>query len=220
MTQGLPLGYLLVMEKVILTTAYLGPIQYYTKFLASRNVQIEQYDSYQKQTYRNRCRILGANGPLDLTIPVIKISGEKTLVKDVKIDYSTRWQSNHWRSIVAAYNSSPFFEYLEADFNPFYEKEWKYLIDFNLDLHAVIADIFELQTKVKLTTDFISDFEGNDFRTIISPKRTSTDQQFSPQIYSQTFGDKFGFVPNLSIIDLLFNCGSEAEMILDASIVR
>lgn len=210
------------MEQAILTSAYLGPVQYYTKFLLYDSLYIEQYDSYQKQSYRNRCRILGANGPLDLIIPVVKVSGEKTIVRDIKIDYSMQWQNNHWRSIEAAYNSSPFFEYFEVDFKPLYEKKWKYLIDFNMGLHAIIAEVLELQSELKLTHDYLKYFEGDDYRTVISPKQNSAlnDSSFTPQPYTQTFGNKYKFEPNLSILDLLFNTGSEAELILDKSILR
>ena len=207
------------MNKIILTSAYLGPVQYYTKFLEQKQVFIERYDSYHKQTYRNRCQILGANGPLVLTIPVIKNSGEKTLVKDVLIDYATPWQNNHWRSIFSAYNSSPFFEYFEPDFIPFYQKKWKFLFDFNMALHEVVAEILELEPNWQLTTDYVKEFEGEDYRRAISPKQpfSVTDPQFKPMPYSQTFGEKFGFVPNLSIIDLLFNSGPETDLVLEGS---
>lgn len=208
------------MKQAILSTAYLGPVQYYTKFLMYDCLYIEQYDSYQKQSYRNRCRILGANGPLDLIIPVVKVSGEKTVVRDIKIDYSMRWQNNHWRSIEAAYNSSPFFEYFEVDFKPFYEKKCKFLIDLNMGLHAIIADVLELRSSLILSNDYVKKFNGDDYRTIISPKQNSAlnDSLFTPNCYTQTFGNKFKFEANLSILDLLFNTGSEAELILDRSL--
>ncbi|MBN2805904.1 MAG: WbqC family protein, partial [Prolixibacteraceae bacterium] len=88
------------LQQMIFSTAYLGSVQYYAKLAQFQEVYIEQFDSYQKQTYRNRCRILGGNGPLDLIIPVVKNHGQKTLVKDVQIDYQTRWQDIHWRTIV------------------------------------------------------------------------------------------------------------------------
>ena len=205
------------MENVILNTTYLGPIQFYTKLMLFKTVFIEQFDSYQKQSYRNRCRILGANGVLDLTIPVVKNSGKKTLVKDVRIDYATRWQNNHWRSIFSAYNSSPFFEYYESDLAPFYEKRYQFLIDFNMELHQMVAEALELETSVQLTTDYLPVFNGADFRGAITPKQNKAkpDPVFFAFPYTQTFSEKFGFVPNLSIIDLLFNAGPEAEMVLE-----
>jgi hypothetical protein len=110
------------MQSILLSTAYLGPVSYFSAISRADKVIIEQFDSYHKQTYRNRCSILGANGPLDLVIPVVKASITKTMVKDVRIDYATRWQSIHWRSLFSAYNSSPFFEYYADAFSPFYSK--------------------------------------------------------------------------------------------------
>lgn len=207
------------MNQLILSTAYLGPVQYYTKFFEYNQVEIERYDSYRKQSYRNRCRILGANGPLSLSVPVIKNSGEKTRVKDVMIDYATRWQNNHWRSIFSAYNSSPFFEYYEPDFMPFYEKKWKYLFDFNLALHHMIAEILELENTWQLSNEFKKVFNGDDYRELISPKIAFSlvDKRFKPIPYRQTFDNKYGFQSNLSIIDLIFNCGPEAALILEKS---
>lgn len=209
------------MESVILNTTYLGPIQFYARLMRSDAVFIEQFDSYQKQTYRNRCSILGANGVLDLTIPVVKNSGKKTLVKDVRIDYATRWQNNHWRSIFSAYNSSPFFEYYESDFVPFYEKKYPFLIDFNMELQQVIAKALELETTVQLTTDYLPVFNGADLRGAITPKQDQAKPalNFYAYPYTQTFSEKYGFVPNLSIIDLLFNTGPEAEMVLGKSVI-
>lgn len=211
----------MAMENAILNTSYMGSIQFYTKLMLFKTVFIEQFDSYQKQTYRNRCSILGANGVLDLTIPVVRNSGKKTLVKDVRIDYVTRWQNNHWRSIFSAYNSSPFFEYYESDFAPFYEKRYKFLIDFNMELHQMIAEALELETTVQLTTGYLPVFNGDDFRGAITPKqdKVKPDPDFYAVPYTQTFSEKYGFVPNLSIIDLLFNKGTEAEMVLRRCII-
>lgn len=210
------------MENAILTTAYFGSIQYYTKFLMCDNVVIEQYDSYHKQTYRNRCQILGANGPLDLTIPVVKKSGQKMLVNDVIIDDSQLWQNNHWRSLFSAYNSSPFFEYYEEELRPIFQKKWKFLLDFNVVLHELIVELLELETAIQLTTEYNKIFDGMDFREVIvpNPKPGIIDTSFQAYEYTQTFADKFGFVPNLSILDLLFNVGPESFVVLEKSIIQ
>jgi hypothetical protein len=209
------------MENAILTTAYLGSIQYYTKLLMYRQVFIEQYDSYHKQTCRNRCRILAANGPLDLTIPVVKVKGQKTIVREVLIDYTMNWQINHWRSLLSAYNSSPFLEYYEEEFYPFYHKRWKYLIDFNVELQELIGGLLELDLKGQLTSEYVAEFNGDDYRQMLTSKskQKTIDSYFKPKAYTQTFADKYSFVPNLSILDLLFNVGPESSVVLDGSIV-
>lgn len=207
--------YFYPMNKILLSSAYLGPIQYYSKIAQADQIIIEQYDSYQKQTYRNRCRVLAANGVSDLVIPVVKKSGEKTMMKDVEIDYATFWQNKHWRTIVSAYNSSPFFEYYSDDFLPFFEKKWKYLIDFNSELNALILELLEIETTCNYTKEFIKHFEGSDFRTVISPKERFADEGFVAVKYTQTFDEKYEFKPNLSVIDLLFNVGPESLSVLE-----
>lgn len=208
------------MEQVLLTSAYLGPLNYYGKMLMADEVLIEQHDSYHKQTWRNRCRIMAANGPLDLSVPVVKKSGQKMLMKEVKIDYSTRWQANHWRSLLAAYASSPFFEFYEEDFRPFYEKKWAYLMDYNQDLNDCVCNLLEFSVSVRFSDSFaaVNDAPG-DFRFSLSPKIAhESDLHFRSVEYHQIFEEKHGFVPNLSIVDLLFNTGPEANLVLDKSV--
>jgi hypothetical protein len=205
------------MKQAILSTAYLGPVSYYAVLLQSDEVLIEQYDSYHKQTYRNRCRILGANGPLDLVIPIVKNSGVKTLVKDCRIDNSTRWQNNHWRSLFSAYNSSPFFEYYAHLLEPFYKNKRDFLIDFNTELMELMVDLLQVRVNYSLTDIFEKGYSPCcDFRDSISPKSESDlpERPVQPIQYTQTFSEKFGFIPDLSVVDLLFNCGPESESIL------
>jgi hypothetical protein len=161
------------MQKIIVPTTYLGPIYFYAKALTASEIWIEQHDTYMKQTYRNRCNILGANGKLALSIPIVKTNGTKTLTKDIHIDYSTHWQANHWRSICSAYNSSPFFEYYAPEFAMFYERQFKFLIDFNLRILETTFDLLGFKTKPIITTpEYLKIYsEGTDFRDIISPKK-------------------------------------------------
>ncbi|WP_163706997.1 WbqC family protein [Mangrovibacterium lignilyticum] len=206
---------------ILLSTAYLPPIQYVTKFLLHPEVWLESQENFIKQTYRNRAIILAANGPESLILPVEKGRSLKQKISDLRISYDTNWQHIHWQAIVSAYNSTPFFEILEADFRPFYEKKFEFLFDFNQQLLQTVFDILEIEPKISLTTDFeaVPDTCLN-FREAIHPKpqKALPDPNFEPAVYSQVFDDKFGFIPNLSIIDLLFNCGSESyEMILKSS---
>ena len=207
---------------ILLPLAYLGPVQYYTKFLFKGKIVIEQYDSYAKQTYRNRCIIFGANGAVILTIPVKKKEGEKTLVKDIKIDYDTDWRRLHWRGITSAYNSSPFFEFYRDIFEPFYSKKYNFLVDYCFTLTSEILKQINIKAEPVLSREY--SFAGNDtvfqdFRELIHPKtEIKNDDTFHPIKYQQVFSEKWGYIPNLSILDLLFNVGPETITILKNSI--
>lgn len=194
---------------------YAGNIQYYSLFAHSKEVLLEKNAHYVKQTYRNRCQILTANGVMNLTIPVEKVSGEKMLDKDVKIS-PTDWQRVHWTSIESAYNNSPFFLYYEDDIRPMYEKKYDFLLDFNLELQEKLVSLLGLTTDFKLTENYIDSYE-NDLREVLSPKYKGDYPNFNPESYYQVFKEKYGFVENLSIYDLLFNMGNESILILNKS---
>jgi hypothetical protein len=211
-------------KNILLSTTYLGPVQYYSKLVSYDNILIEKHENYSKQSYRNRCNILGGNGLLTLTIPANK-TGNNTPISDIKPEYDQEWQKLHWKSIVSAYNNSPFFEYYKDDFYPFFHScKWKYLIDFNTALQDMILDLLEVETEIKQTEEFIKTAgkEFDDYRFSIHPKRqrTEPDPHFVAAEYTQVFHDKMGFHPNLSIIDLIFNEGPNALTILENSFIK
>lgn len=209
-------------ENALLSTAYLAPVQYYTKCFMYKHIFIEADENYQKQSYRNRCNILSANGVLPLTVPVSK-DMPKVKTRDIRIDNSLEWQKNHWTSIESAYSSSPFFEFYTDQFSTFYTKKFRFLLDFNLKLQHYILDQLEIKPSVSLTKKFIEKgTQGyDDYRDSIHPKKRQQkrDTSFKPEFYYQVFQEKYGFISNLSIIDLLFNEGPNAENILKKSIV-
>jgi hypothetical protein len=207
-------------NNILLSTAYFAPLHFYSRVLAQTNVYIEQFEHFNKQTYRNRCEVLGGNGPITLIVPVIKGRGPKVLIKDLKVAYEMDWQRNHWRTIFSAYNSSPYFEYYQDDLEPIFNKKWKYLLDLNQETNRIIYELLELEGKVELTQDFEEVPEGTlNFRETISPKnKIQKDLAFQPKEYTQVFTDKFGFTPNLSILDLLFNEGPNSCTILEDSL--
>lgn len=205
------------MKPAYISTAYLGPVQQYSKMFHFPEVRIETSENYLKQSYRNRCIIAGANGPLPLSVPIVKPDTLKCLTKDIRISDHGNWRHLHWNAIVSAYNSTPFFEYYEDDFAPFYEKKYEFLFDFNEELRMLICQLLDIQPQIQYTTSFEADVE-NDFRWI-SPKQDIADPSFLLKSYYQVFQDKHGFLPNLSIIDLLFNTGNEGILILRDSFV-
>ena len=206
------------MLPVYLATAYLGPVQYYCKLFHYAAVHIETAENYPKQTYRNRCLVAGANGPLCLSVPVEKKESPKCPTRDIRISAHGNWQRLHWNAIASAYNASPFFEYYADDFLPFYEKgKYCFLLDFNERLRELVCGLLDVHPRVSYTSAYAHTV-ANDFRETIRPRRPGEDPGFRPQAYYQVFGRKTGFLPNLSIIDLLFNMGPEALCILRSSI--
>lgn len=198
-------------QTVVLSTAYLAPVQYFAK-LAQCRCLIEREEHYQKQTYRNRCHIASPNGVLPLSIPVEK-TADKCFTRDIVISKHSDWQTLHWRAITTAYNSTPFFEYYEDDLRPFFEREWKFLFDFNNEIQQKILELLDIETEVGFTQEFRPDYaDAIDLRNAINPRHPLADADFTVRPYYQVFEQKFGFLPNLSIIDLLFNMGNEARL--------
>jgi len=202
-------------ETVLLSTAYLAPVEYYLQMNAHPQVIIEQHCNYVKQTYRNRCVIASANGLQTLSIPIVKPDSPKCLTKDIRIAEHGNWRHLHWNAIVSAYNSTPFFEYYADDFRPFYEKPQHFLFDFNEALRELVCSLLDISPNVSYSEQYISNnvnARALDLRETIHPKKETNDPNLKP--YYQVFENKYGFQPNLSIIDLLFNMGNEAVIFL------
>lgn len=197
------------MPSVTLSTAYLPPIEY-VSILLKENVQLEYCEHFQKQSFRNRTRILTGNGTITLSIPVI--NGNKEFpITEARIDYRTSWQRDHWRTIVSAYNSSPYFLYYQDALRPFYEQTFTLLTAFNEELLKTLCRLMQIPCQWTKTTAYARELEP-DLRTLIHPKRQQeADYPFRlKDPYPQVFSDRFGFTPNLSILDLLFNEGPNA----------
>jgi hypothetical protein len=212
-------------KRVMLSSAYLAPVQYFAKLIQYDEVWIELSEHYLKQSYRNRCTILTANGPQNLSIPVAEGSNSKKKIRDVAISYDHPWQKLHWKALLSAYNNAPFFEYYADSIAPFYhERKWKFLTDYNREIQSAVLHELNLKPSFQNTGVFhpIGDLppDTDDFRYTIHPKagRQAEDEHFYPQVYMQVFQEKFGFTPNLSILDLLFNEGPLAANVLGKSI--
>ncbi len=210
---------------LIFSTAYWPPVQFFAHAAESCVLCLEQHEHYRKQSYRNRCMIYAANGPTPLIIPIVKHSGEKMPIRDVRIDYSTPWQRVHWKAIVSSYRSSPFFDYYEDDFRPFYEREELFLFDLNEKIIRLILELAGLKTDIRYTENFTPlcepmPFSGSgDPRYLIDPKLGFTaDPQFKPRNYYQVFSSGKGFAANLSMLDLLCNEGNNSLQVLRSSL--
>ena len=202
----------------ILSSTYFGPVQWYQKLAGSDTVYLEQHDHFIKQTYRNRCVIATTQGPQALTVPVESPQGlriDKTELKDVRISDHGAWRHLHWQALQSAYGESPFFEFYADDLRPFFEKRWDFLFDFNLAITRKMCELLDIEPHIELTEAYMPCPEDAvDYRDAIRPKHPLPDASFTPCPYYQVYQQKFGFLPNLSILDLLFNEGNEAVLYL------
>ncbi len=173
-----------------LPSYYLAPISYYARLLRCPSVTIDVDARYQKQTLHNRCWIASPNGPMALTVPVVKANKPGQLMRDIRISEHGNWRHVHWNALTSNYGRTPFFEFYADDFAPFYEKRWEFLVDYNQALQEMVLE--EIGSPSPLT---------------LPPNGRGTP-------YYQLFSDRNGFLPDLSIVDLLFNLGPEALLYL------
>ena len=206
---------------ILLSTAYLPPVQYITKFLMGTPVFIEGHENYQKQSYRNRCYIYGANGRQCLVIPVKKHHGEKTPIGEVEIEYAENWQKIHLKSLESAYHLSPFYEYYADEFMRFYRQKTQYLLTWNTELLNTLMGELGIISRAEFSVTYDPfPLHTLDYRQCIHPKErlARPDPAFIQVSYQQVFLERYGFIPNLSIIDLLFNEGPMAGEVLKRSV--
>ena len=214
------------MKDVLLSTTYFGPVQWYQKLYRAEHVLIEQWEHFEKQSYRNRCLIATTQGIQALTVPVERGKAQCSMlkaqssmlkaqtIKDIRISDHGNWRHLHWNALQSAYGESPFFDYYQDDIRPWFEERWTYLIEFNEAIRAKMCELLDIQPRVSYTQSWREECGGrseiNDFRSSIHPKHPGADEAFEPRPYYQVYRQKHGFLPNLSILDLLFNMGPEA----------
>lgn len=192
---------------------YLPPVEFFSKVRQYKdNVFIERFEHFPKQTYRNRALIHSPQGKLALIVPVVKGSKVHTMVKDVRISYDFDWQRLHWMSMQTSYRSSAYFEFYEDDFAVFYQKKWDFLFDYNEELLGLLLKFLKLEIAWSYTSSYEDEYAGlDDFRNSIHPKLTIKEPVVP---YFQVFEDRNGFIPNLSVVDLLFNQGPQSSSFL------
>ena len=203
------------MTSVLLSTTYFGPVQWYQKLYRYDSVSIDLQETFQKQTYRNRCLIATTQGIQALTVPVVHDASNA--IGDIRISDHGNWRHLHWQALQTAYGDSPFFEYYEDDLRPFFtEHRWERLVDYNEAICQEMCELLDIQPTIVQTSDFRlqpscpPSINPDDFRLGINPKHPLEDVDFQPKPYYQVYQQKHGFLPNLSILDLLFNMGPES----------
>lgn len=203
------------MTTAILSAAYFGPVQWYQKLNRYDRCLIECHDHYIKQTYRNRCTIATTQGMQTLSVPIERYDGLKCAMRDIRVSDHGNWRHLHWNALMSAYGESPFFEYYADDIRPFFEKRWEFLFDFNMEITFKMCELIDIRPTISTTDTYVADTASmHDFRDAIRPKHPLPDEQFVPTPYYQVYRQKHGFLPNLSVLDLLFNEGNEAVFYL------
>lgn len=196
-------------EQIIIDNQYFGTINYIKILFQFSNIKIEQYESYQKMSFRNRCMVAGSNGVVQLSVPLEKGRGQKELMKDVRISHSANWQVQHWRTIESCYSRSPFFEFYRDAVWGLLEKKETFLLDMNMRILAWIKTTLKFQGELILTDEYHKTYPADtvDLRNTMLPKNYQASA--NDLRYTQVFEDRIGFVPNLCILDLLFCCGPQ-----------
>lgn len=187
---------------------YFSPISQYSEMMNANEIEFEMEDNFQKQSYRNRCYIYNSNGKQLLSIPVKHIDKEgRKKTKETLVENDFPWQDQHFKSLKSAYRTSPFFDFLEEEIAPIFNKKYKYLQDVNIDTFLFVKDTLQLEQRFKKTTSYQTESGSEDFRIL-------ADRKHQPKKivdrYIQMFDDKHGFIPNLSILDLIFMEGPNA----------
>ena len=193
---------------ILLHPTYFPSIAHFVAIAKSNTVTFEIEDNYQKQTYRNRAYVYGANGKLLLNVPVIHSHKERQKYKDVKIANNENWQDLHWKSLQSAYRTSPFFEFYEDDFKPLFKKKHTFILDYNFECLDLVLENLQLDIDYSKTNKYNKDVAPlKDFRHLANARKET---QFEFDNYTQVFNNKNGFIGNLSVLDLLFNEGTNA----------
>ncbi len=199
------------MSKLLIELQYFGTISWYAALMRHDNIIIELHEYFEKSTYRNRCYIASPEGKLRLTIPLMHGRNQRTKYSELRIDYNHDWQKNHWNSLCSCYRNSPYFEFYEDRFQPFYSGKREFLFDFNMQLFMLMIELLELDINLEFTDAYERKPAGDvdDWRSLVLPNQTVSGT-FKAE-YRQVFQERTGFLADLCIADLLFNEGPHAR---------
>ena len=198
---------------ILIHPNYFPNIYQFTQIIKANNILFEVSDNYQKQTFRNRTYIYGANGKLGLFIPVIHTHKNRELFKDVKISYESNWMDLHLKSLQSAYRSSPYFEYFEDDFIKLYSEKEKFLVDFNIKCIKLISNLLDLDLDFKISNEYVE--KTNDIIDLRDLSNARKEKKIETPKYIQVFESKHGYLNNLSILDLIFSEGKNSVLLMN-----
>lgn len=203
------------MKTILIESQYIGSCSYWKELLSAEKISFDKHEHFEKRSYRNRAHILGANGLLRLSIPLESGKHQHSAMKDVRISYNANWQKIHWQSLTSAYRRSPFFEFYEDQVRKMYDTQYELLFDYNNEFLKVICGLLKINLPVTATDKYIAavDEDVKDYRSYFSPGRKSGNN-FAE--YPQVFNDRFDFIPDLCVLDLLFNVGTRSLDYLSA----
>ncbi|MDB2350502.1 WbqC family protein [Flavobacteriaceae bacterium] len=198
---------------ILIHPNYFPNIYQFIQIIKAKNILFEVSDNYQKQTFRNRTYIYGANGKLGLFIPVIHTHKNRELFKDVKISYESNWMDLHLKSLQSAYRSSPYFEYFEDDFIKLYSEKEKFLVDFNIKCIKLISNLLDLDLDFKISNEYVE--KTNDIIDLRDLSNARKEKKIETPKYIQVFESKHGYLNNLSILDLIFSEGKNSVLLMN-----
>ncbi|MDR0789203.1 MAG: WbqC family protein [Bacteroidales bacterium] len=198
----------------VFPTAFFPSVAYLAALKTYDEVAVEGFESFEKQTYRNRAYILAANGVQPLNVPLQRSHKTKQQTNEIRISYAESWNKKHWRAISSAYGKSPFFEYYAWEVEPFFSKRYDLLLELNNDVLTFCKKHFAIQTEILATQNYQRQY-ANDFREAFKVQKQGREQGFYPPYY-QCFSDKVGFCQNLSCLDLLFCLGKQSQIYLQS----
>ncbi len=198
---------------ILLPATYFGDISLYALLAQSKGEEcvVDLHEHYIKRSARNRMRVMSANGVLELSIPLVRANRPQTPVRDVRIDYSTRWQHRHWTAILSAYRSSAWWDMVADRIVRFYEGRWEFLADFDVEIMGEVCSLAGINPDMRLSERYISPDEA---RLDLRPKKRDTSAEIPP--YFQLFSDRMPFVPDLSVLDLLMAEGTATASFLNS----
>ena len=195
--------------KLIADLQYFSPAIFFSYLSNSTHCIFDQYEHFQKMSFMNRCTLLGGNGPINLTVPLDGGRNQRSIIKEVKILNRENWQDRHWKTITSCYNKSPWFDHYRDELENLYSLKFEFLIDWNLRCFHWICDKLAIKTPISLSGEFVKDYDKNIYEDLRGRLMPSTINKNFPEAvrYTQVFGNRFGFVPNLSVMDYLFCVG-------------